>query len=452
MNKHKPTDDHLIGCLECKNKVSFELPQPIINACLEGKLVVFAGAGISTEGKNIFPFTLYDDIRGELNIKNDILFPTLMTKFVNRTHDKRLLLQKIKQRIDYARSFPDLYQRVVRFHRELSTIHQIREIITTNWDDFFEKECGATPIVVDEDFAFWDEPYRKVFKIHGSINNPGSIVATEEDYKNCYKKLSKTAVGGSLRHLLATKTIVFCGYSLRDQDFKRIYEYLKKSMGDFMPHSYIVTLSEKINGRTTRTAPTIVRTDATYFLSKLKEELVKRGQLIPDSVYSEVILKLLKMREIHFGLAEADIKKDPFMILCLSYQDGILHALERMVENWHSGYYSHLCRVEETIESYFKLRGAFLRKKKYFDVAYIDGYLIGLFQIVPDMRKVGFPTYYVFGSEPLFNHQSYRKVSKRAKKNIEAVYRWAKKQVGRYKFGTVLQHTPFLMGVGIDEI
>ena len=424
--KHKLTEDHLIGCLDCRNNIPFELPQPILNACLEGKLVIFAGAGISTEGRNVFPFTLYDDLKAELNIKSEIPFPTLMTRFVEKTHDKRLLLQRIKQRIDYAKSFPDLYQRVVKFHRELSTIHQIKEIITTNWDDFFERESGATPIVTDEDFTFWDEPYRKVFKIHGSINNPGSIIATEDDYKNCYKKLSKTAIGGSLRHLLATKTIVFCGYSLRDQDFKRIYEYLKKTMGAFMPHSYIVTLSERLDGKS-KNMPTVIKTDATHFLYKLKEELVKRKQLIPDFVFTEIISKLLKVRKIHFNLAKVDIKRDPFMILCLSYQDGLLHAFERIVENWHSGYYSHLCKIEESIKNYLKLRKAFLKKKRYFDVAYIDGYIVGLFQLIPELSKeMGCPMYYVFNSEPLFTYQTYQKAGRRSRGNLKVIYRGQK--------------------------
>lgn len=449
MKKQKHIKEHLIECADCRNKIPFELPQSIINDCLEGKLVIFAGAGISTEGKNVFPFTLYDEIRAELDIKRDILFPALMTKFVEKTHDKRQLLQRIKQRIDYAKSFPDLYQRVVQFHRELSTIHQIKEIITTNWDDFFEKESGATPIVTDEDFTFWDEPYRKVFKIHGSINNPGSIVATEDDYKNCYKKLSKTAIGGSLRHLLATKTIVFCGYSLRDQDFKRIYKYLKKTMGPFMPHSYIVTLGDKLD-KEIKNYPTVIKTDATHFLHELKDKLVERKQLIPDSVFPHIISKLLGIRKIHLNLARVDIRRDPFMILCLSYQDGIIHAFERVVENWHAGYYSHPCRIEDSIKSYFKLRKAFLIKKRYFDVAYIDGYIIGLFQLIPELSKeMGFPVYYVFNSEPLFNYRSYQKACRVGKKGLVSAYRWAKKEAKKYKSGVVLQHTPFLMGASI---
>lgn len=223
-------------------------------------------------------------------------------------------------------------------------------------------------------------------------------------------------------------------------------------MGSFMPHSYIVTLSDSFD-RKTKNLPTVIKTDATYFLRELKDGLVTKKQLIPDSVFPAVISKLLRIKKIHFSLAKIDIKRDPFMILCLSYQDGIIHAFERIMENWHSGYYSHLCRVEDSIKSYFKLRKAFLKKKRYFDVAYIDGYIIGLFQLIPDLSKeAGFPMYYAFNSMPLFDYRSYQKAGLANKKGAKAAYNWAKKEAKKYRSGIVLQHTPFLLGASIEEV
>jgi len=43
-------------------------------------------------------------------------------------------------------------------------------------------------------------------------------------------------------------------------------------------------------------------------------------------------------------------------------------------------------------------------------------------------------------------------LSRQAQKNSKAVYNWASKEAKKYESGIVLQHTPFLMGVGIDEI
>ncbi len=104
---------------------------------------------------------------------------------------RQKLLQKIKFRFDYCKQFSELYRQASWFHHELSSIYYIKTIITTNWDDYFEQECGAIPITIPEDFAFYNLPDRKVIKIHGSISNYGTIVATKQDYANCYRRLNR---------------------------------------------------------------------------------------------------------------------------------------------------------------------------------------------------------------------------------------------------------------------
>jgi hypothetical protein len=98
-----------------------------------------------------------------------------MSQLCNQSNGRAKLLRKIKDRFDYIRSFPELYRIATRFHRELSTLFLVDTIVTTNWDSFFEDECGALPFVTADDYAFWEQSVRKVFKIHGSANSLGSI-------------------------------------------------------------------------------------------------------------------------------------------------------------------------------------------------------------------------------------------------------------------------------------
>lgn len=42
-----------------------------------------------------------------------------------------------------------------------------------------------SPIVDDKDISLWNTFSKRVFKVHGSINNIGSIVATTSDYEEC---------------------------------------------------------------------------------------------------------------------------------------------------------------------------------------------------------------------------------------------------------------------------
>lgn len=212
--QHNTEDCRVPGCERCQLRRPFEFPSEIIDAYRNGQLIFFTGAGISTESRGVFPKSFYDEISGRLEIseEEDLSFSQLMTIFCSSPRSRKDLLLAIKQRLDYVRSFPELYSSATEFHRELSTIPKINEIVTTNWDDFFERVCDATPVVTGEDFAvFHDIPGRKVFKLHGSVGNYGSIVATEEDYSNCYKRLSEGIVGANLKLLLISKTVVFFG-------------------------------------------------------------------------------------------------------------------------------------------------------------------------------------------------------------------------------------------------
>src|SRR5215510_5962401 len=139
-------------CDICKDELPFELPEHLLRAAEHSRLVIFAGAGISTERTSVFPSSFLQDIKDDLNSsRSDLTFPEAMSMFCERPDGRSELLLKIRGRIDYVRNHPELHCNATGFHRELSTIWQIQDIITTNWDDFFERECGATPFITDKD-------------------------------------------------------------------------------------------------------------------------------------------------------------------------------------------------------------------------------------------------------------------------------------------------------------
>ncbi|MBQ6734336.1 MAG: SIR2 family protein [Lachnospiraceae bacterium] len=179
-------------CAICRNNKEFQMPEALISAAIEGNLVLFCGAGISTENKMVLPYSFYDSIKKELEIEDDAhSFSQLMEKYCKKPDGRKKLLNRIRERFQYINSFPELERQATAFHRELADIYQIRTIITTNWDTYFEEYCGATPITIPEDFSFWDDNSRFVLKIHGSINNLSTIVATTKDYRKSYNALQK---------------------------------------------------------------------------------------------------------------------------------------------------------------------------------------------------------------------------------------------------------------------
>lgn len=98
---------HSVKCAYCGNK-KFDVPDDIIKAIEEGNLVLFAGAGISTEGKNLYSSSLYSEINDELGEKNDNSFPKLMTKYCNLPNGRRKLISKIIKRFEYYKDFTEI--------------------------------------------------------------------------------------------------------------------------------------------------------------------------------------------------------------------------------------------------------------------------------------------------------------------------------------------------------
>jgi len=328
-----------------------------------------------------------------------------MEKFVSQPNGRIELVTQIKKRIEYIESFPELYYHASEFHRELATVFTVDTIVTTNWDSIFERECRAQPFVNDADMAFWEAVERRVLKIHGSIDNLSTLVATRGDYDANLQKLKESLAGSRLKTLLATKTIVFFGYSFRDDDFREIMKFVRENVGDFKRQNYIVTLdnsSEAIEQfKSFGLIP--ICTDATFFLKRVKAHLFRAAHHIPDEMYEEAERLLAKVKKQQLRLYDKfNIIDHPEITYCACYQDGLIHLLQRVGELRSSGKYSHLCDVEATVNGYLQWRSKKLKSKKYDDVAYIDGYLNGLRFVMFQKTEPGVtpPLFYLFTKTP----------------------------------------------------
>lgn len=390
-------------CESCKNELDFKMPNEIIEALLSDNLVLFAGAGISTENSFIFKETLYQDIHYDLQMdeSEDISFPDLMSQFCNsQPNGRQRLLERIKFRFDYCHQFNELYRAASRFHEEIASIWMLKNIITTNWDDYFERKCNAIPIVVAEDFAFHNINQRKVFKIHGSISNYSSIVATKEDYERCFNNLNTGLVGASLKTLLATKTVVFVGYSFRDFDFVNILSFLKQELKDILPHIYIITLDVSIDKRLEGINSTVIKTDGRYFFSRIKKHLEEQKIIIPKENIDR-IYHVEYIRQAAHELVTKDFQENriPALIFCAFYQDGVQHAIDYLKFRELSGESYNPMHLIQQLDSYTEhLRKRISKAKNYADLAYIDGYINGLsIPLYDEFETEDFPLFYIFG-------------------------------------------------------
>ena len=389
-------------CVLCKNNHEFSIGDELMGELLTGKVTVFAGAGISTETRNVLKATFYESVAADIG-KNEPYpaFPELMEEYCRQPNGRLKLLSRIKERFDQVNSFPELTRSATRFHRELGTFFPIRNIVTTNWDTYFEDYCKATPFVTDPDLAFWEAADRRVLKIHGSVTNYGSIVATTQDYQQCQNRLTSGLIGATLKTILATQTVVFIGYSLSDSDFSAIYDFVKTQMNALHKQAYVITpfIEECEKFRSAGFLP--IQTDGSYFISHVKAHAVAQGQLLDDGIFDSALGLLNSVYEEH-GLLHNIVKASDFpeVIYAASYQDGLMHALERAIEMKGSGKYSHRCNVAGVANAYLKLQKEKLKRGAYEDVAYIEGYVNGLTYLLmakDERDSVRVPMYFMFG-------------------------------------------------------
>ncbi len=399
-------------CDICKNHIDFNMPEEIVDAVLNRNLVLFCGAGISTESKLVYPDTIYmevlTEIENEIDEEIDLStsFSSLMSLYIKTfANGRRKLLKKIKKKFDYINSFPQLLYNATMFHKEVSSNPYIETIVTTNWDTYFEEYCDCSPIINDADSTLWNVFNRRVFKIHGSINNIGSIIATEEDYNNSYNMLSNNLIGDRLKTILTSNTVVFIGFSFGDEDLNRLLDILSKKMGDLSNQFYLVTIDKKWNKiNDNRIFPII--TDGTYFIHQLNNLLVEKGKLVSKELYdsAENILNLVLLE--HNKIFESDnykeeIKQFPELLFSIAYQDGFIHAFERCVANRRKGEYLIPNYLETKIQSYNFYYNKRLMEKNYNLAFYGLGYLDGLIYL--DMLSKGNslvkPVFFVYGEE-----------------------------------------------------
>lgn len=423
----------------------FEVPEELFDAFATGQIVVFAGAGVSTESGFVGPMTFFEEIAGQMGLDpRSVPFPSVMTAYCDR-YGRASLLASIAERLEYVRALPELQTDATVFHRELSTLYSVHSIVTTNWDTLFEDVCGARPIVIPGDYEFWDAPGRKVFKLHGSITNWGTVVATEADYRRCYSRINDGIIGASLRQLLAGKRLLFVGYSLGDGDFARVYEFVRAEIGDALRRAYIVAPDEPAD-ITTYEGATVLPVSAELFLSRIKERFVSEGHLLDDRRYEETALKLREVNRERARLAQLTMREHPEVIYTHSYQDGVLHALQRVVANFRTGEYSDPAGIERMIINYDEIRQAKARVGAYWDVAYLIGYGNALAWLVADdSNRAPLPLYFVFGAEALYSFDTYEAIAKRSEQLHEPAYGVARRLASRYQDGTTaLRHTPWV--------
>ena len=89
--------------------------------------------------------------------------------------------------------------------------------------------------------SIFEEDMLPVFKIHGSYDDPGSIILTDNDYRNVIFKRERYR--DNLRRLFRDKSLLFVGFSFRDSSINLLLQEIF-TITDGMTNSHYAFLSD----------------------------------------------------------------------------------------------------------------------------------------------------------------------------------------------------------------
>ena len=95
-------------------------------------------------------------------------------------------------------------------------------IVTTNWDDFLESMFPDDKVYIGQEALLFSQiqGIKEIYKIHGSAEEPSSLILTELDYEQ-YRN-ANPYLASKLLTFFVENPIVFLGYSLTDPNIQDI--------------------------------------------------------------------------------------------------------------------------------------------------------------------------------------------------------------------------------------
>jgi len=194
-------------------------------AATDGRLALFVGAGVSL-GAGLPPWgELLEQLATRAGIVGEELQRLLQLPLLDQA---ALIEQRVGDTEQLKRLVASAMtsDRVSLMHVLLADL-PVREIVTTNYDDLFEQasrdlcQVSCLPHLPRREAPRW------ILKLHGCVSTPESIVLTREDYLR-YEH-NRGALAGIVQALLITRRLLFVGFGLRDDNFHRIADEVRRA-------------------------------------------------------------------------------------------------------------------------------------------------------------------------------------------------------------------------------
>lgn len=207
--------------------------QKIIDLVRHEDVVLWLGSGFSLYAG--FPTglklakALYDSLSSEEkeSIGSNLSLMDLAEQFVRLKGGSRVALNQILRK-EFTKRPGSL-----KWHEMLSKIPHIKTIITTNYDQLIEQAYseGISTIIAQSDLAYLGAK-TELFKVHGDILHPNSMIITRTDYTDIFMKdIPNNLIWSNIKARLSNKSLVFVGYDLEDENVKVILRRIDQALG-----------------------------------------------------------------------------------------------------------------------------------------------------------------------------------------------------------------------------
>jgi SIR2-like domain len=224
------------------------LPEPLLQAARERKLVLFAGSGLSMMAGYPGWSQLIDRLVAEAKRMPNARLKGLPA--IEARRDYLMLAEFARMTMgswDYTEILKEELGRPVRTteaHRLIAAT-DYRGIITTNYDRLFEIVIPQVRSWAPNTFSHEAislmgsalfNPELFLFKMHGDLASPSSIVLSSRDYERLI--LLSPHVRALLMGVFLNYKLLFVGYGLRDPDFNLILRELTLIFENYVPKHY----------------------------------------------------------------------------------------------------------------------------------------------------------------------------------------------------------------------
>lgn len=165
-----------------------------------------------------------DDFMPMLKKQNSALIKNRVSplKIALADYFQNFTIEKIKN------SDPQI-SKEIKLLKKIST-RGVSGIITTNYDNLAESIFDGFQKYIGQDELFFAgiQEISEIYKIHGCCTNPESILITQQDYDKFHEKDKYLAA--KLMTIFLEYPIVFIGYSINDENIKRIIKNITECL------------------------------------------------------------------------------------------------------------------------------------------------------------------------------------------------------------------------------